>query len=98
MRASEGPCCDAGAAERSNAEPVSGAAPFAGNELGAAPTEALGAAPFTGGNTESFLTGAWPGRGAGNAPCAQAGPEWTAIDAAVSGTIRPRTIKAVSPA
>jgi hypothetical protein len=47
-----------------------------GNELeGGAPIEALGAAPLTGGNGEALLAAlfeAWPGSGAGNAPCAPA--------------------------
>jgi len=36
------------AGPRSNAVPVTGAAPVTGNELGAPPTDAAGARPFTG--------------------------------------------------
>ena len=39
-----------------------------------APTEAAGAAPFTGGNGEAFAGALWFGNGAGNAPCAKAWP------------------------
>src|SRR5712671_800828 len=55
MQSSEGPAWVGGAGPRSNAEPVIGAAPCAGNELGAAPTEAAGAVPFTGGNGEALF-------------------------------------------
>ena len=51
-----------------------GAAPCDGNADGA-PTEADGAAPFTGGNGEAFAGAAlWLGNGAGNAPCANTCP------------------------
>ncbi len=55
MQSSAGPACEGGAGPRSNAEPVIGAAPCTGNELGAAPTEGVGAVPFTGGNGEALL-------------------------------------------
>ncbi len=61
-----------------NPPPPMGAAPVTGNELrgatatGAAPfTGGNGEAPFTGGNGEAPLGAAWPGSGAGNAPCAK---------------------------
>src|ERR1019366_7628683 len=99
MHSSEGPACDGAAGVRSNAAPVTGAAPFTGNEPGAAPMEAAGAAPFTGGKAGSFRWGAArPGSGAGNAACAKPGPAWTVTTATVSGTIRRRMIKMVSPA
>ena len=52
MQASDAPP-DGGAGPRSNAVPVIGAAPVEGNGEGA-PTDAEGAAPFTGGNGDAF--------------------------------------------
>ena len=89
-----------------------GAAPPEGNaEAGALPTEAMGLAPFTGGNAGSLavarepVTGGnagsfagaatWPGNGAGNAPCATAEPADAESTARVSGTIKRLIIKAV---
>jgi hypothetical protein len=54
--------------------PETGAAPCDGKGDGA-PTEADGAAPFTGGNGEAFAGAAlWLGNGAGNALCASTCP------------------------
>src|SRR5439155_10132837 len=75
MQASDGPA-DGGAGPRSNTEPpATGAAPLLGKAEGV-PMDAAGAAPFTGGNGDALLAGAaaWPGSGAGNAPCAKAWP------------------------
>src|SRR4030088_3545252 len=65
MQSSPAPPCGA-AGPRSNAVPVTGAAPVTGNELGGAPTDADGAAPFTGGNAGSLTGAGRPGSGAGN--------------------------------
>ena len=98
MQSSGGPpACEGGAGPRSNAAPESGAAPVDGNATGA-PPRAAGAAPFTGGNGEALLGAAWPGSGAGNAPCAKPWPAWQVTRATVSGTIKRRMIKAVPPA
>src|ERR1700682_2347774 len=53
MQASDGPP-DGGAGPRSNAEPVTGAAPVDGKADGEAPMAALGVAPLTGGNAGSL--------------------------------------------
>ena len=85
---------------------MSGAAPPEGNgEAGAVPIEAIGLAPLTGGNAGSLWTGgnagsfagaaAWPGSGAGNAPCASAELAVAESTASVSGTIKRLIIKAV---
>src|SRR5258708_38943379 len=62
MQSSEGPACEGGAGPRSNAEPVIGAAPCAGNELGAA-TEAAGAGPFHEGEGGTLVRAALQGSG-----------------------------------
>jgi hypothetical protein len=75
-----------------------GAEPCDGNGDGA-PTDADGAAPFTGGNGEAPAGAAlWLGNGAGNEPCANTWPAWRLTTAAVNGTIRRRIIKGCSPA
>jgi hypothetical protein len=56
------------------------------DDCGAAPTEAAGAEPLTGGNGE--LVAAWLGSGAGNALCAQAPAAPIVTIAAVTGTIK----------
>src|SRR5215467_13675561 len=66
------PAPGGGPAGRCNPAPEIGAAPPVGNGLDGAPTDAVGAAPLTGGNGEALLLEAWPGSGAGNAPCAPA--------------------------
>ena len=61
--------------------------------------DAAGARPFTGGNAESLAgAAALPGSGAGNALCAKLCPAWAITTATVSGAIKRRMIKAVSPA
>jgi hypothetical protein len=61
--------------------------------------DAAGARPFTGGNAESLAgAAARPGSGAGNALCAKLCPAWAITTATVSGAIKRRMIKAVSPA
>ena len=90
---------------------IGAAPPEGNAEAGALPTEAMGLEPFTGGNAGSLavarepLTGgnagsfagaaAWPGNGAGNAPCAKAEPADAESTASVSGTIKRLIIKAV---
>src|SRR5215475_16167431 len=84
--------------------PPNGAAPCDGNGLAAAPPaggngEACAGAPLTGGNGEELAGCAdWFGSGAGNAPCAPACPACRTATATVSGAIRRRMIKGVSPA
>ena len=75
---------------------VDGAAPFTGGKAGSLTVPTFLAAPFTGGNAGSLTPPAWPGRGAGNAPCAQTGPEnVTTATTAMSGAINWRIINAV---
>src|SRR5690242_6068763 len=86
--------------------PPKGAAPCAGNALGAAATGAppaggngedcAGAPPPTGGNGEALA--GWFGSGAGNAPCAPTSAAWRVTTAIASGAIRRRMIKGKSPA
>src|SRR5204863_6065907 len=86
--------------------PCMGAPPCDGNGLAAAAAppaggngEACAGAPLTGGNGEELAGCAdWFGSGAGNAPCAPASPAWRATTATVSGVIRRRMIKGMSPA
>src|SRR4051794_11769512 len=91
------PAADDGGGGAPIPPPAIGAAPLVKAEGG--PTVAAGA-PLTGGNGEALLAGAaWPlGNGAGNAPCAKACPAARVAAATVSGTIRRRIIKGVSPA
>jgi hypothetical protein len=73
-----------------------GLAPFTGGNAGSL---AVALAPLTGGKAGSFAgAAAWPGNGAGNAPCARAEPADAESTASVSGTIKRLIIKAVSPA
>src|SRR6266702_8067201 len=107
MHASAAPPGGGAAGAPPNAEPPAiGAAPLVGKALGR-PIEAVGAAPVTGGNTESLCWTPWLGSGAGNVPCAKAWPAPKmaprvvaprVMTTAVSGTIRRRMIKGVSPA
>src|SRR5579859_6955103 len=103
MQASAGPPAWLGGAGGANepGPPAIGAAPADGNgeAAGGAPMEARGAIPLTGGKAGSLAGAAvWPGRGAGNAPCANAEPTVAKSTASVSGTIKRWVIKAVSPA
>src|ERR1700761_1394275 len=86
--------------EKPAGPPIIGAAPPEGNgDAGAAPTDAIGLAPLTGGNAGSFAgAAACPGNGAGNAPCASAEPAVAESTASVSGTIKRLIINAISPA
>src|ERR1700761_830960 len=108
MQLSGGPPCVGGAAKGEDAAPgmeagaapneedCIGALPKAGDDAGALLMELGGAAPFTGGKAGSFDDPAWPGNGAGNAPCAKTCPVWNVITATIaSGAISWRIIKAI---